>query len=147
MSALETQGRYAASSEPFSEWCELNGINLSASQYIDNSRIQEAKAWNTMLENTRLGVLTTNDTTHDDQNKEACELRLFDEMIRHEVGIDPTNPVITGERVDKLLYLAFKALEIGQNKAYHEFMHQAKIYGKFLDSNDPRNPDYTPGQA
>lgn len=57
MTAFENQGVSAVSCEPFAEWCDSNGIILSASRILYNAQKQEREVWNDVLKKTQEGNL------------------------------------------------------------------------------------------
>lgn len=57
ISPFETQGWYAASSEPFAEWCNLNEARISVASLFDSGEVQQRIAWNDVLKNTHEGDL------------------------------------------------------------------------------------------
>lgn len=62
-------------------------------------------------------------------------------IIKDEFLTYPTNQVFASLQTDQLIDEAFTALELGNSEEYHRLMQQAKIAGKMLSLDDPRNPD------
>lgn len=55
MAGFELQGQYAVSCEPFSDWCNEQGINLGTHAVTET--LQQDNTWNLMLEATKSGDL------------------------------------------------------------------------------------------
>lgn len=57
MAGFEKQGISAVSCEPFADWCDSNGVILSASTLFYNAQRQEREVWNDVMKNTQEGDL------------------------------------------------------------------------------------------
>lgn len=49
------QGKFAASREPFAEWCEKQGIDFSMHAAVDSKKLIQQQLWNVVISSTRDG--------------------------------------------------------------------------------------------